>query len=75
MDGYAYAQDSSEAAKIRYLIGSVEALQGVKFLGNGSEFAAKKVADHLLRLSSAPICPKQSAVLPLIHQMFCDQQD
>ena len=31
MGGYAYAQDFSEAAKIRYLIGSVEALQGVTY--------------------------------------------
>jgi hypothetical protein len=47
MGGYAYAQDSSEAAKIRYLIGSVEALQGVTFLRNGGEYDAKKAADHL----------------------------
>ena len=54
MGGYAYAQDSSEAAKIRYLIGSVEALQGVKFLRNGSEYDAKKAADHLrLKLKMA----------------------
>jgi hypothetical protein len=47
MGGYVYAQDYSEAAKIRYLIGSVEALQGVKFFRNGSEYDAKKAADHL----------------------------
>ena len=28
MGGYTYAQESSEIAKIRYLIGSVEASQG-----------------------------------------------
>ena len=54
MGGYAYAQDSSEAAKIRYLIGSVEALPGVKFLRNGVEYDAKKAADHLrLKLRTA----------------------
>ena len=54
MGGYVYAQDSSEAAKIRYLIGSVEALQGVKFFRNGSEYDAKKAADHLrLKLKMA----------------------
>jgi hypothetical protein len=47
MGGYAYAQDSSEAAKIRYLIGSVEASQGVTFLRNGGEYDATKAADHL----------------------------
>ena len=54
MGGYAYAQDSSEAAKIRYLIGSVEALQGATFLRNGGEYDAKKAADHLrLKLKMA----------------------
>jgi hypothetical protein len=47
MGGYAFAQDSSEAAKIRYLIGSVETLQGVTFLRNGVEYDARKAADHL----------------------------
>jgi hypothetical protein len=54
LGGYAYAQDSSEAAKIRYLIGSVEALQGATFLRNGDEYDAKKAADHLrLKLKMA----------------------
>ena len=54
MGGYAYAQDSGEAAKIRYLIGSVEALQGVAFIRNGEEYDAKKAADHLrLKLKMA----------------------
>jgi uncharacterized short protein YbdD (DUF466 family) len=54
MGGYAYAQDSGEAAKIRYLIGSVETLQGVTFLRNGGEYDTKKAADHLrLKLKMA----------------------
>jgi uncharacterized short protein YbdD (DUF466 family) len=54
ISGYAYAQDSSEVAKIRYLIGSVEALQGVTFLRNGGEYDARKAADHLrLKLKTA----------------------
>jgi hypothetical protein len=54
ISGYAYAQDSSEAAQIRYLIGSVEALQGVTFLRNGGEYDARKAADHLrLKLKTA----------------------
>jgi uncharacterized short protein YbdD (DUF466 family) len=54
ISGYAYAQDSSEAAKIRYLIGSVEALQGVTFLRNGGEYEARKAAAHLrLKLKTA----------------------
>jgi hypothetical protein len=51
---YAYAQDSGEAAKIRYLIGSVETLQGATFIRNGVEYDAKKAADHLrLKLKTA----------------------
>ena len=54
MGGYAYAQDSGEAAKIRYLIGSIEALQGVTFIRNGGEYDARKAADHLrLKLKTA----------------------
>jgi hypothetical protein len=47
MGGHAFAQDSSVADKIRYLIGSLEALQGVTFLRNRGEYDAKKAADHL----------------------------
>jgi hypothetical protein len=47
LGAYAYAQDAGEAAKIRYLIGSVETLRGVTFLRNGSEYDAKAAADHL----------------------------
>jgi len=42
-----YAQDAEEGAKIQYLIRSVEGLQGVKFIRNGSEYDAAKAADHL----------------------------
>jgi hypothetical protein len=54
MAGYAFAQDSSDATQIRYLIGSVEALHGVTFLRNGGEYDAEKAADHLrLKLKMA----------------------
>jgi hypothetical protein len=54
MGGYAHAQDSGEAAKIQYLIGSIEALPGVTFLRNGVAYDAGKAADHLrLKLRSA----------------------
>jgi hypothetical protein len=54
MGGYAYAQDSGEAAKISYLIGSVETLKGATFLRNGGEYDARKAADHLrLKLKMA----------------------
>jgi hypothetical protein len=52
--GSALAQDSGEAAKIRYLIESVETLQGATFIRNGDEYDAKKAADHLrLKLKRA----------------------
>jgi hypothetical protein len=77
MGGYAYAQDSSEAAKIRYLIGSVEASQGVTFLRNVGEYAA----DHLrLKLKMAGdrvktaedfirLCGSKSSVSGEVYQM------
>lgn len=47
-------QDSGEAAKIQYLIGSVESLQGVVFIRNGSEYDARQAAEHLrLKLKRA----------------------
>ncbi|MFA5180735.1 MAG: DUF5329 family protein [Syntrophales bacterium] len=50
----AYAQDSREAAKIRYLIASVETLEGAKFIRNGSEYDARAAANHLrLKLKNA----------------------
>ena len=50
----AYAQDSREAAKIRYLIACVETLKGAKFIRNGSEYDARPAADHLrLKLKNA----------------------
>ncbi|HEY5497418.1 MAG TPA: DUF5329 family protein [Syntrophales bacterium] len=50
----AYAQDSREAAKIRYLIASVETLEGAKFIRNGREYDARSAANHLrLKLKNA----------------------
>ncbi len=50
----AFAQDSLEAAKIRYLIASVATLEGAKFIRNGSEYDAPSAADHLrLKLKNA----------------------
>ena len=43
----AFALDTSETAKIQYLIASVEALEGAKFIRNGSEYDARAAADHL----------------------------
>jgi hypothetical protein len=48
------ARDLSEAARIQYLIASVEALEGAKFIRNGSEHDARAAADHLrLKLKAA----------------------
>jgi hypothetical protein len=43
----AFAQDFSEAAKIQYLIASVETLEGAKFIRNGHEYDARAASDHL----------------------------
>jgi hypothetical protein len=43
----AYAQDFSETARIQYLIASVEALEGAKFIRNGREHDARSASDHL----------------------------
>lgn len=52
--GSVHAQDSGEVAKIRYLIESVETLQGATFIRNGDEYDARKAADHLrLKLKRA----------------------
>ena len=52
--GTLYAQDPVEAAKIRYLIASVETLEGAQFLRNGQAYDAKAAADHLrLKLKAA----------------------
>jgi hypothetical protein len=52
--GTAYAQDSAEAAKIRYLIAAVETLEGAQFIRNGRAYDAKAAADHLrLKLKTA----------------------
>lgn len=48
------AQDHSEAAKIQYLIASVEALEGAKFIRNGSAHDARAASGHLrLKLRAA----------------------
>jgi hypothetical protein len=48
------AQESPEAAKINYLLSSVEALQGATFIRNGSEYDAKSASSHLrLKLKRA----------------------
>jgi hypothetical protein len=50
----AYAQDSREAAKIRYLIASVEALEGAKFIRNGKKYDGRSASSHLrLKLKNA----------------------
>jgi hypothetical protein len=50
----AYAQDSREAAKIQYLIASIEALEGAKFIRNGREYDARSASNHLrLKLKNA----------------------
>lgn len=52
--GNVRAQEPPEAVKIRYLIVSVETLEGATFLRNGSEYDAKAAADHLrLKLKGA----------------------
>lgn len=43
----AYALEQGEAAKIKYLIDSVENLQGATFIRNGSEYDSKRAAEHL----------------------------
>jgi hypothetical protein len=56
MGGYAYAHDSSKAAEIRHLIGSVEALNGATFLRNKSEYDTRKAADRPgLKLKLIPL--------------------
>ena len=52
--GDTFAQESREADKIQYLISSVEALKGAKFIRNGKAYDARKAADHLrLKLKAA----------------------
>jgi hypothetical protein len=51
---FACAQDHSETAKIQYLLASVEALEGAKFIRNGSEYDARAASSHLrLKLKMA----------------------
>jgi hypothetical protein len=50
----AYAQDFSETAKIQYLIASVEALEGARFIRNGREYDTGAASNHLrLKLKTA----------------------
>lgn len=50
----AYAQDFSETAKIQYLIASVEAMEGARFIRNGSEYDTRAASNHLrLKLKAA----------------------
>jgi hypothetical protein len=42
-----YAQDFSETAKIQYLIASVEALEGARFIRNGREYDTRAASKHL----------------------------
>jgi hypothetical protein len=52
--GFGHAQESGQETKIQYLISSVEALKGAKFIRNGSDYDAKAAADHLrLKLKAA----------------------
>jgi hypothetical protein len=43
----ALAQPSAEQARIEYLIESVAALNGARFIRNGAEFSSREAADHL----------------------------
>jgi len=43
----ALAQPSAEQARIEYLIESVAALNGARFIRNGAEFNSREAADHL----------------------------
>jgi hypothetical protein len=50
----AYTQDFSETAKIQYLIASVEALEGARFIRNGREYDTQAASNHLrLKLKTA----------------------
>jgi len=42
-----YAQYFSETAKIQYLIASVEALEGARFIRNGREYDTRAASNHL----------------------------
>lgn len=47
MTCFSYAQESEEAAKIQYLISTVETLTGARFIRNEKEYDAKRAANHL----------------------------
>jgi hypothetical protein len=79
--GVAQGAENNEAARIQYLITSVENLQGVKFIRNGQEYEAKKAAEHLrLKLKTAGsriktaqdfirFCASRSSVTGLPYQI------
>src|SRR5512140_1830164 len=41
------AQDTTEKAKIDFLLSSIENMKGAKFIRNGTEYDGKKAAEHL----------------------------
>ena len=62
----AYAQDFSETAKIQYLIASIEALEGAKFIRNGREHDARAASNHL-RLKFKTLGDKVKTAEDFIH--------
>ena len=46
---HALELDASEAARIRFLVASVETLQGATFVRNGREYDARAASSHLQR--------------------------
>jgi len=62
----AYAQDSSEATKIQYLIASVEALEGARFIRNGREYDTRAASNHL-RLKLKTLGDKVKTAEDFIH--------
>jgi len=62
----AYAQDFSETAKIQYLITSIEALEGAKFIRNGREHDAQAASNHL-RLKLKTVGDKVRTAEDFIH--------
>ena len=51
---HVFAQTPLETEKINYLLTSVEAMEGAKFVRNGTEYDAKRASSHLrLKLKRA----------------------
>ena len=61
-----YAQDFSETAKIQYLIASVEALEGARFIRNGREYDTRAASNHL-RLKLKTLGDKVKTAEDFIH--------